>query len=220
MKTICLIAMIVFLAPPVIAQPATSPRATTFKDYKTTADYVRDCGGPTVSVMGCMAAYASVQTAPGHPTYCTPDTSTSDRQEGMRRFTALIISLVDWLKIHPEYSNKPYAQGLSAASLGRYPCNSTTQVRCVLPSVRPSPLSHEQAAVFQLEAREKTKNMSLDEVRAWRREWVCNFYSMSKEEDLNYRKQLQARWDALPTEEKAQLLKPGIPASQRPQNQR
>ena len=220
MKALGIALVTVLLALPAMAQPANSPSALTFKDYKTTADYVRDCAGPTVSQMGCMVALGLVQNVPGHPTFCAPDTSSRDPQEGKKQYTALIITLVDWLKQRPEYLNRPYAEGLSAALLGRYPCNSITQVACTLPSVRPAPLSREQQAAFQLEAPELTKNMSPDQVRAWRQEQVCDLVAMSEAERNGLRDRLQARWDALPAAEKAQLLRPRIPVSQRPQNQR
>jgi|SRR5471030_1261009 hypothetical protein len=110
------------LANPPMAQSATSPRAPATEYYNTTADYVRDCGGPTVSLTPCLTVFGVVQTAVGHPTYCAPDTSTRDPEEGRRKYTALIISVVGWLKKHPEYSSRLYTEGLNAGLKGQYPC--------------------------------------------------------------------------------------------------
>jgi hypothetical protein len=122
MKAYCILLAAGLLAFPAMAQSAPSSRAPKTEYYNTTADYVRDCGGPAASLVPCMTVFGVVQTAVGHPTYCAPDTSTRDPEEGRRKYTALIISVVGWLKKHPEYSSRPYAEGLNAALKGQYPC--------------------------------------------------------------------------------------------------
>jgi len=220
MKARGIIFLILLMASPTLAQPGV-PRPLTFNDYKTTADYVRDCGGPTVSQFGCMAGLALVQTAPRHPIYCTPNTASGSSTEGKAKFTALIISLVDWLKQRPEYLNKPYAEGLRAAMIGKYPCDAATQARCTLPDVLPPPfLSREQQAAARLEAGEKTRTMSPDQVRAWRQQQVCDLVTMTEAQKNSLKDRLQARWDALPSAEQDLLLRPGVPVSQRPADQR
>jgi len=120
MKAHCLAFASGLLALPAMAQsPSLHPR--TSKDYST-ADYIRQCDGPNISLVPCMTAFGTVQTAPGHPAYCAPDTSSDDPEEGKRNYSALIVSLISWLKKHPEYLGRPYPEGLSAALRGRYPC--------------------------------------------------------------------------------------------------
>ena len=132
MKAFHLVLVTVLLALPVMAQTVNSPPKLSFKEYKklnfpdfkTTADYVNGCGGHTAPRLGCIAVLGLVQSVPGHPTYCTPDTASRDPNEGKKKDTALIVNVVVWLKQHPAYLNKPYVEGLSAALTGRYPCAS------------------------------------------------------------------------------------------------
>lgn len=92
---------------------------------------------------------------------------------------------------------------------------------CTLPTTRAAPfLSREQQAAFRLEVQEQTKGMSPSELRIWQQKQVCDVVGMSEAEKAALRNRLQTEWDALAPAEQAALLRPGIPVSQRPQNQR
>jgi len=71
--------------------PSLRPRTS---QDQNTADYVGEGDGPNISLVPCMTAFRAVQTAPGHPAYCAPDTSSHGPEEGKRKYNALIISLI------------------------------------------------------------------------------------------------------------------------------
>ena len=123
MKTIGIAFVVALQIVPVMAQSPTTHRSLASEYYNTVGDFVRDCGGPTVSLFPCMVAFGVAQNAPGHK-YCGPNTSSrvNGPEKGKRKYTALIITVVGWLKRHPEYSSRPYAEGVSVALKSEYPC--------------------------------------------------------------------------------------------------
>jgi hypothetical protein len=94
--------------------------------FTSTADYVRGCGGPNVSI-DCIADLTVVRVdrddkdSKGQK-YCVPDTSAPNMELANAKFSTVVVRLVGWLGEHPEYSEKPYADGLSAAMAAVYPC--------------------------------------------------------------------------------------------------
>jgi hypothetical protein len=66
-------------------------------------------------------------------------------------------------------------------------------------------LSPQQRAAFMLKAREETKDMSRDQKRAWRKDQFQKLTSMSESDRQKLRSDMQARWDALPADRKAQI---------------
>jgi hypothetical protein len=88
--------------------------------YADTADFLQHCGGPAPSAFPCMAAFGLVESvAKG---ICHPPTASSDPLDGQARYTALIVRVTDWLKWHPQYSQKPYGEGVNAGLRALYPC--------------------------------------------------------------------------------------------------
>jgi hypothetical protein len=49
-------------------------------------------------------------------------TTAATMEQGKVKLGAVVVRLVAWLGEHPEYSEKPYADGLSAAMAAVYPC--------------------------------------------------------------------------------------------------
>jgi outer membrane receptor for ferrienterochelin and colicin len=66
-------------------------------------------------------------------------------------------------------------------------------------------LTPEQRAAFMLGAREQTRDMTSDQRRAWRKDQMQKLGSMSQAERQKLTVDLQARWDALPADQKARL---------------
>lgn len=95
--------------------------------FKTTREYVRACSAPGVSV-DCLTDFTMAQLAisldKGAAKNCVPDTSAASREKGNTKMVAIITRLVAWLRPHPEYSEKPDSEGLSAAMQAVYPCKS------------------------------------------------------------------------------------------------
>jgi hypothetical protein len=90
--------------------------------FKSTGGYIRGCGGPKVSVH-CLTDFVMTDIADEKSgQHCLPDTSAPTLEQGNAKRTAIVISLVAWLKPHPEYSAKPASEGLSAAMHALYPC--------------------------------------------------------------------------------------------------
>jgi len=89
--------------------------------FGTTAEFLRACGGTTVSHMPCMAAFALVETRKRYA--CRPDTSSRGNPEaGQAKYNTLIHSVTAWLRSRPAYAAKPYAEGIDAAMLALYAC--------------------------------------------------------------------------------------------------
>ncbi len=91
--------------------------------FTSTADYVRGCGGPNASD-DCLVDLTLVQVdmSSAGQKECTPDTTAANMEQGKVRLGAVVVRLVAWLGTHPEYSEKPYADGLSAAMAAVYQC--------------------------------------------------------------------------------------------------
>lgn len=66
-------------------------------------------------------------------------------------------------------------------------------------------LTPEQRIAFMLQAREQTRNMSHDQRRAWRKEQISKVQGMSETDRQKFKTDLQARWDALPSDRKARI---------------
>lgn len=66
-------------------------------------------------------------------------------------------------------------------------------------------LSPQQRIAFMIQAREETKDMSRDQKRAWRKDQFQKLASMSESDRQKLRSDMQARWDALPSDRKAQI---------------
>ena len=66
-------------------------------------------------------------------------------------------------------------------------------------------LSPEQRAMFAVQARAQTKDMSQDQRKAWRKDQMAKFAAMSPADRQAFKTGLQAKWDALPQAQKARL---------------
>ena len=66
-------------------------------------------------------------------------------------------------------------------------------------------LTPEQRAMFMVEAREQTKDMTRDQRRAWRKDQIQKIAAMAPTERQAFQSGLQARWDALSPARKSRI---------------
>jgi hypothetical protein len=66
-------------------------------------------------------------------------------------------------------------------------------------------LTPEQRAMFMVDAREQTKDMTRDQRRAWRKDQVQKITAMAPAERQAFQSGLQARWDALSPARKSRI---------------
>jgi hypothetical protein len=66
-------------------------------------------------------------------------------------------------------------------------------------------LSPEQRAMFAVQARTETKDMSQEQRKAWRKDQMAKFAAMSPADRQAFKTGLQTKWDALPEKQKARL---------------
>jgi hypothetical protein len=126
MRSIHVLAPVCTMAVVLLSAPSFSGDLHEFDDqanFKTSGDFVRGCAGPKVSV-NCMTDFVMTDIAEGKSgQHCLPDTSAANLEQGNAKRTVIVVSLVAWLKIHPEYSKKRASEGLSAAMHSVYPCH-------------------------------------------------------------------------------------------------
>ena len=107
-----------------IASPVLSLAADS-SSLSTTGEYVQACGQKTIpnvcyerfafgKVMGNMSSK--------YPKNCAPDFASETVKGNKAKNAEMVTKVVEWLKNHPEYSDKDVSDGLAAGISAVYPC--------------------------------------------------------------------------------------------------